>query len=210
MRVLTCPKCREETLERKEPLRYERPEHGAGPRKTPALLPSRCTRCHGLWLTREEIARLRAGEAVLKPDAEDAPPQDLEVDRRGGLCPDCGRILVRAFLGERSEEEVEDDETGFYLDRCAHCGGIWFDAGEWRELAEDPEVEDLSSLWDPEWHRRRVEERNRRAYLARLEERLGPELFLAVESLVERLREEPEKRATVLGHLHEELGYEPP
>lgn len=208
MKVLACPKCREETLERPEPLRYERSEPATTTRPAPPLLPARCTRCHGLWLTREEIGRLRAGEATLKPETEETPAVDLEVDRRGGLCPDCGRILVRAFLGERGEEEGRE-ESGFYLDRCAHCGGIWFDVGEWRELAADPEIDDLSSLWDPEWHRRRLEERNRRAYLARLEERLGADLFLAVESLVERLRDEPEKRNTVLAHLHEELGYEP-
>lgn len=209
MRVLTCPKCREETLERPEPMRYERAASASQARETPALLPARCTRCHGLWLTREEISRVRSGEATLKPEADDAPlPDDVEIDRRGGLCPDCGRILVRAFLGEEVVEGAEDG--GFYLDRCAHCGGIWFDAGEWRELAEDPEIDDLSSLWDPERLRSRVEERNRRAYLARLEERLGPELFQAVESLVERLQDEPEKRNAVLAHLHEELGYEPP
>lgn len=228
MKVLTCPKCREETLERKEPLVYERSGatgKGRKARKVPALLPARCSRCHGLWLTRDDIARLRSGEATLDVEAVEAPPADppaplsagpsaplragLEIDRRGGLCPDCGRILVRTFLGEDPADE-DAEEAGFFLDRCAHCGGIWFDAGELSELTGDREIEDLSQLWDPEWRRGRLEEHNRRIYRARLEERLGPELFQAVETLVERVRDEPEKRAAVLAHLHEELGYEPP
>jgi Zn-finger nucleic acid-binding protein len=206
--VLTCPKCREETLECRERLVYER--SGAGAETPPPLEPARCTRCRGLWLTRDDIARLRAGSVSMKLEAPEAPPADPEADRRGGLCPDCGRILVRTFLGGEASEEGGGEDGGFYLDRCAHCGGIWFDAGEWHELAADPSIEDLSHLWDPEWRRSRLEERNRKANLARLAERLGPELFEAVEDLISRLRAEPDKRAAALAHMHEELGYEPP
>lgn len=196
MKVLSCPKCREETLERKEPLVYKRHEDEETP-----LYPARCTRCKGVWLTRDEIQQWRAGDGVLELSPSEEPPADLEVDRKAGLCPDCGRILVRAAL------DGEEGELGrFYLDRCAHCGGIWFDHGEWNELAADEELDDLSRLWDPEWQRRRVEERNRRAYLDRLEERLGTELYVMVEDLLARLREEPELKGPVLAHIREELG----
>lgn len=207
MDVLTCPKCREETLERRERMVYRRAGAEAG--TPPPLVPAICTRCHGLWLTRDDIARLQGGSASLKLEVPEAPPPDPEADRRGGLCPDCGRILVRAYLGEEPVEEGGADDGGFYLDRCAHCGGIWFDAGEWQALAADPSIDDLSRLWDPEWRRSRIEERNRLANRTRLEERLGPELLEAVEGLIARLRDEPEKRAAALAHLHEELGYEP-
>ena len=200
MERLTCPKCREETLERHEPMVYRRPK---GP---PPIHPARCTRCHGFWLTRDQVAEVEARGGQLELEPADAPPPDHQLDRRTGLCPDCGRILVRAPIEEDLEEEVE----AFYLDRCAHCGGIWFDAGEWRELAGEPVAEDLSRLWDPEWRRHRLEDRNRRAYLARLQERLGPELFEAVEELIWRLRAEPDKKAAALAYLHGELGYHAP
>lgn len=197
MKVLSCPKCREETLERKEPLVYKRHEDEETP-----LYPARCTRCKGVWLTRDEIGQWRSGGGVLKISPSDEPPEDLvEADRKAGLCPDCGRILVRASL---TETETAGDR--FHLDRCANCGGIWFDHGEWNELAADPELDDISRLWDPEWRRRQVEERNRRAYLERLEASLGTELFGAVEGLLARLRDDPEKKGVVLAHLREELG----
>jgi Zn-finger nucleic acid-binding protein len=196
MKVLSCPKCREETLERKEPLVYKRHEDEETP-----LYPARCTRCKGVWLTRDEIHQWRAGEGRLEISPSEEPPADLEVDRKAGLCPDCGRILVRAAL-----DGNEAEQGRFYLDRCAHCGGIWFDHGEWNELAADEELDDLSRLWDPEWQRRRVEERNRKAYLDRLEERLGTELYVMVEDLLARLREEPELKGPVLAHIREELG----
>jgi Zn-finger nucleic acid-binding protein len=205
MKVLSCPKCREETLERKEPLVYKRHEDEETP-----LYPARCTRCKGVWLTRDEINQWRAGDGVLEISASEEPPADLEVDRKAGLCPDCGRILVRAPLDHLAPADGDEDEEGeharFYLDRCANCGGIWFDHGEWNELAADDELDDLSRLWDPEWQRRRVEERNRRAYLERLEERLGADLFAVVQDLLARLREEPRLKGPVLAHLREELG----
>lgn len=200
MKVLSCPKCREETLERKEPLVYKRHEDEETP-----LYPARCTRCKGVWLTRDEIAQWRSGGGVLELSPTEEPPADLEVDKKAGLCPDCGRILVRAALGTASDSE-SGDGGAFYLDRCANCGGIWFDHGEWNELAADEELDDLSRLWDPEWQRRRVEARNRRAYLERLKGRLGGELFGAVQGLLASLREKPELKGPVLAHLREELG----
>jgi Zn-finger nucleic acid-binding protein len=212
MERLTCPKCREETLERRMPLVYRRPKG------KPPVQPARCTRCHGFWLTRDQVAEVEARGGRLELEPADTPPPDPEVDRRGGLCPDCRRILVRAPIeeGHGGEGPAADPEPGaaaaeaFYLDRCAHCGGIWFDAGEWRELAGDPVTEDLSRLWDPDWRRHRLAERNRRADLARLEERLGAPVLEAVDELVRRLAEAPDKKAAALAHLHEELGYEPP
>lgn len=211
MERLTCPKCREETLERHEPMVYRRQK---GP---PPVHPARCTRCHGFWLTRDQVAEVEARGGALELEPADAPP-DHELDRRAGLCPDCGRILARAPIEERREERAAGEPAAgpagegdaFYLDRCAHCGGIWFDAGEWRELAGEAVAEDLSRLWDPEWRRHRLEERNRRAYLARLDERLGPELLEAVEEVITLLRTEPEKKAAALAYLHGELGYRAP
>lgn len=206
MERLTCPKCREETLERQQPMVY-RPGKG----EPPPVVPARCTRCHGFWLTRDQVTEVEARAGRLELEPADASPPDHEVDLRGGLCPDCRRILVRAPIEEHREDHGRGGEAeDFYLDRCAHCGGIWFDAGEWRELAGDPVAEDLSRLWDPDWRRDRLAERNRRAYVARLEERLGLDLFAAAEGLIEHLRSEPDKRAATLAYLHSELGYEPP
>ena len=43
------------------------------------------------------------------------------------LCPESGRILARYKILP---------DTEFYLDRCGHCNGIWFDKNEWDALVE--------------------------------------------------------------------------
>lgn len=44
---------------------------------------------------------------------------------RATFCPECHHLMRRAKVGHGLE---------FYLDRCSHCGGIWFDKGEWAIL----------------------------------------------------------------------------
>lgn len=223
--TLQCPKCRRETLKRVDSYTAS---------GDLASRPARCERCGGLWLTREELAAVEnepgavelpvddfpqttAGAADTAPrpeieyvgDADPAAPDDgareitriaespEEADSRGGLCPDCHRILVRA--------DVELEGT-FYLERCAHCGGIWFDAGEWTLLAEHDELRhDLSRLWDPHYRRERLERQNREAYLERLKQQLGADLYERIESVAVDLDGHDHKGAGV-AFLFERLG----
>lgn len=46
-------------------------------------------------------------------------------NRRASFCPECNHLMRRAKVGHGLE---------FYLDRCSHCGGSWFDRGEWEIL----------------------------------------------------------------------------
>lgn len=166
----------------------------------------------------DEVAVDRAAEASAAGaseeieyvgDADPAAPDDRAreitriaefpegADARGGLCPDCHRILVRA--------DVELEET-FYLERCSHCGGIWFDAGEWKLLTEHEELRhDLSRLWDPHYRRERLERQNREAYLERLKQQLGADLYEQIESVAAELDDHDHKGAGV-AFLFERLG----
>lgn len=64
----------------------------------------------------------------------------ITCDARTGLCPLGHGILIRARA---------NTEPTFYLERCPHCHGIWFDNGEWNVLAEGHLLEHLEDLWDP-------------------------------------------------------------
>lgn len=206
-----CPKCRTETLARPSAAvsRRKRPEGAEGGAKP--VRPARCTSCHGLWLTRDELRRVEErvreeGAAALQIEepgaAADRGGPGEEVDRRTGLCPDCGRILLRARVeGLQRSADAGD----FFLDRCAHCGGIWFDAGEWNELGGEPVALELTRLWDPDWRQRQIEARNREASLRRLEQLLGSDLFASIEMMIEQLRAHPEKKGPALAYLDEEL-----
>ncbi|NEP18649.1 MAG: zf-TFIIB domain-containing protein, partial [Leptolyngbya sp. SIO4C1] len=46
-------------------------------------------------------------------------------NRRAVFCPDCGHIMRKAKVSHSLD---------FYLDRCSHCGGFWFDQNKWELL----------------------------------------------------------------------------
>ena len=77
----------------------------------------RCTRCKGVWFDAGELE-----------DLLDAAAQYLDVPRKSHLidppCPRCGKAM-RVFY-----------YPGTYVsaDICPDCRGLWFDAGELKEV----------------------------------------------------------------------------
>jgi Zn-finger nucleic acid-binding protein len=163
--VLRCPKCRD------TPLR------AAARSGTPVL---RCYACHGMWLSLEEAERLAVTGTLLDPDS--MLPQKNRLEAFAGLCPRGHGVLSRAKV---------DLEEPFYLERCAGCGGLWFDAGEWAKLASSHLIHHLRDLWDPDWQRRMRAERAERRHRDQLRASLGPELFEQVEAVAAALAEHP-------------------
>lgn len=107
-----------------------------------------CSRCGGVWVPDGKAA-----------NAE--PPEDLvsattvvDSDSRAGLCPAGHGILSRARL---------DVGEGFYLDRCSHCSGVWFDAGEWQQVSAAGLSAGLFAIWTEPWQRRQREARTETA-----------------------------------------------
>jgi Zn-finger nucleic acid-binding protein len=118
--MLMCPKCRSATLA----------TFSGGGR---AEHPARCSQCRGVWVPRR---------ASVFESLEDGGPDSAGAssDAHAGLCPKGHGLLRRARL---------DGDLGFALDRCSTCGGTWFDAGEWHEIASRQLLESLDDLWDP-------------------------------------------------------------
>lgn len=83
-----------------------------------------CTRCHGLWLTRETLKRVCASPA--RPEWIDdfaAQPPLLQPGwTRRRLCPGCNCQLAVRWL------------RGIEIDVCQKCQGVWLDAGELRQI----------------------------------------------------------------------------
>ena len=89
-----------------------------------------CPQCHGLWISSNEYLAWVAPHYVLsiaEVDIESTFTTPYPIaDNRGAIfCPDCGRFLRRYQIWPN---------LAFYLDRCSHCQGIWFDANEWQTL----------------------------------------------------------------------------
>lgn len=96
----------------------------------------RCTACGGIWFDMlEEEKVLRAGEvaALDVGDAEAGAARDAQrID-----CPRCHTRTIRM---------VDVEQPHIHFESCKYCYGRFFDAGEFRDLAE-PGVAALLDRW---------------------------------------------------------------
>jgi Zn-finger nucleic acid-binding protein len=156
-----CPKCAAGALSRFE-----------------STLALRCRQCSGFWVP-PEVLHAPEVEALLgQHDAR--PSQPLEQDHRTGPCPEGHGLLRRARV---------TNEDPFFVERCARCGGVWFDPGEWSRLAAAGLLSDVSNLFSPAWREHLSEEQNRASLESDLRQKLGNETFELLEQLVGQLHE---------------------
>jgi Zn-finger nucleic acid-binding protein len=103
-----------------------------------------CTLCEGHYLPSAEYFRWleQQGENLPEVAADDSEPLTLQETKRGKLCPDCGAILVPYKVGR---------DTGFSLDRCGQCGGIWFEKNEWATLRARNLHDDIHLIFAKPW-----------------------------------------------------------
>jgi len=94
----------------------------------------RCPSCRGMWLDRGELEKVqRASEHDYSNQlsAIGTAARAYEMARQkaqpGVMCPRCQRPL---------EAEEYAHCSQIIIDRCAECGGIWFDAGEVQALEQ--------------------------------------------------------------------------
>lgn len=174
---MRCPKCPDHQLSR---VRTQQP-----------LGLWSCQGCRGVWVPQGRATTLE-------------PPQELErlasplgegKEHATGCCPDGHGLLIRA--------QTHVDE-GFYLERCATCHGVWFDAGEWPRVAEAGLASGLFEIWDPAWQRERRAEREVAAYEAEIDEQLGANLVERIRAVADELRGHP-ARSLALGLLYRSL-----
>ncbi len=144
-----------------------------------------CPGCHGFWL---QNGRMPDDAETVSDTDSPAHPRREDHDARAGLCPEGHGLLTRAqtFIGE-----------GFYLERCHHCAGIWFDAGEWQRVFAAGLADGLYTIWNASWQReQRVSDRQAR-YRRQLETALGAELLEQLGGLAETLAAHPERELAV-------------
>ncbi len=153
----------------------------------------RCTKCAGFWVP--PLAFDEPGIVELLKEDDLHPPHPLEQDHRTGPCPEGHGLLRRA--------RVTNDDP-YFLERCARCGGVWFDPGEWSRLADAGLLADVTALWSPAWREHLSEEQNRASLEADLRHKLGSETFELLENLAAKLTEQ-NLGALALAYLRERL-----
>jgi Zn-finger nucleic acid-binding protein len=161
--------------------------------KVAESLVSCCSKCSGFWVPPLAFAE---PDVIAALQARDVRPQaPLEQDHRTGPCPEGHGLLRRARV---------TNTDPYFLERCARCGGVWFDPGEWSRLAEAGLLTDVTTLWSPAWRERLSDEQNRASLEADLRHKLGNQTFELLESLADSLSEQ-KLGGLALAYLRERL-----
>ena len=177
-----CPKCASQLLVAVE-----------GTRSKVGASALSCPSCAGFWVPPEVVALPGIVELLRERDAH--PKVAPNEDKRTGQCPDGHGLLRRARVTW---------ENPYFLERCARCGGVWFDAGEWSRAAEDKLFANLSEVWSPAWRKQLSDEQSHASLEIDLRAKLGAELFGLLHAVANQL-EAHEHRGVALAYLVERL-----
>ncbi len=90
----------------------------------------RCEKCAGIWLDALEKDRLLAAHAAGKVDLP-GPHQQVQRDKEMH-CPRDHSLLIRM---------VDFKQPHIHFESCKICGGMFFDAGELKDLSKFTIVE---------------------------------------------------------------------
>ncbi len=177
-----CPKCASQIL---VPVDGLRASSGAA-----AL---QCPSCKGLWVPPEVVALAQSAALLSQRDAK--PSAASPETQRTGQCPEGHGLLRRARV------TLHDP---YYLERCARCGGVWFDAGEWLRTVEGELLANLSEVWSPAWRKHLSEQQFHESLEGDLKTKLGAELLDLLHVLATRLESHPH-RGVAMAYLSERL-----
>ncbi len=109
--AMRCPKCRADM----EQINYQDTEI------------DRCVYCKGIWFDAGEIEMLKdkaAAQAIDVGSAREGRQQNAVDDYP---CPRCSGEMLR---------KVDEQQRHIWYETCGDCGGSFFDAGEFKDLAE--------------------------------------------------------------------------
>lgn len=87
----------------------------------------RCTQCKGLWFDAREHEKLKGMKGAEVIDTGSAATGRKNNDVPNVRCPRCTTPMVRM---------VDAAQPHIWYETCSACGGVYFDAGEFRDYKE--------------------------------------------------------------------------
>jgi len=100
----------------------------------------RCTDCQGIFFDefeKEQLQKMKGADAIAIGD----PKVGREFNKVDHIyCPRCGSLMIRM---------VELEQTHIWFEHCTVCGGSFFDAGEFRDLAHHTIADFFKDLTTP-------------------------------------------------------------
>lgn len=104
----------------------------------------RCEGCGGHWIGGAEYWSWLEKRADNLPERPPEVAATLSVadTTKAKLCPKCKSIMVKFRVGH---------ETGFSIDQCGACKGIWFDRNELETLVQRNLHDDVNAIFTASW-----------------------------------------------------------
>ena len=121
-----------------------------------------CIQCGGIWIESNpyHLWRAQRTDSPQQPGRGPFNPQWNTKELK--LCPRCERMLARFKIFPNVD---------YYLDRCNHCNGIWFDKNEWDALADRNLQDNLHEFFTHPWqehlHQQETAHQMEQIYLAK-------------------------------------------
>lgn len=151
------------------------------------LKAQRCPECAGVFIAADDYLTWQtqhgAGEVSLPTTPFQLEFAHSPLDDKAALCPQCSHYLSRARVS------LPDP---FYIERCANCGGIWCDKGEWEALEKLGLNTAIQQLFSSRWQARVREAESAAKERQLMIDKLGPDLAEQVFQMVESLQAHPD------------------
>lgn len=102
-----------------------------------------CADCDGHWISgRGYHDWLQRRGETLPERAYEGPEITVGDTQQAKICPECSRILLRYNVGRG---------TGFAIDHCGACNGVWLDRGEWDALKGRNLHDEVNRIFTAPW-----------------------------------------------------------
>lgn len=86
----------------------------------------RCPRCEGIWFDLLEHQDLKKEEGAGR----------IDLGARGATLSEKGKIIDCPRCKIRMSPTHDGDQPHIVYEKCSHCGGVFFDAGEFSDFKE--------------------------------------------------------------------------
>ena len=156
-----------------------------------------CKSCEGNWMKSEHYWNWRNKQAdnLSEKPAEESISLKIDDSKGWKYCPDCSRFMFGYKVGH---------ETGFNLDRCSSCGGVWLDKNEWKVLKSRNLHDEIHFMFSAPWKNKIKREELEKRIDKLIKENLGEEDYLKVKEITGWVKEHS-KKSEIMAYVNESV-----